>query len=124
MFEGEEAVGWCQYGSPAELPGITHRAQVAAPGDLPDYRITCFYVDRRHRGRGVARAALAGALDLIAAAGGGVVDGYPQDRAPGVRVSSPFLHGGSRAMFEDAGFVYVRPKGTRDCIVRRTVAPA
>lgn len=52
VFESEEAVGWCQYGSPAELPGITHRAQVAAPGDLPDYRITCFYVDRRHRGRG------------------------------------------------------------------------
>jgi hypothetical protein len=28
VFDGEAAVGWCQYGSPEELPGITHRKEV------------------------------------------------------------------------------------------------
>jgi hypothetical protein len=46
---------------------------------LPDYRITCFFVDRRYRRKGVAAVALRGALDLIAQSGGGVVEAYPQD---------------------------------------------
>src|SRR6266540_4911939 len=65
------AQGWCQYGSPEELPGIKHRREYdkdAPP--RPDWRITCFYVDKKHRGQGTARAALEGALDQIAHAGG------------------------------------------------------
>ncbi len=38
---------------------------------LPDYRITCFFVDRDHRRNGVAGVALRGALELIAQGGGG-----------------------------------------------------
>ena len=46
------AIGWCQYGPPAELPSIFQ-----------------------------------GALDLIAQAGGGVVEAYPQDTA-GKKISA------------------------------------
>src|SRR4051794_35136703 len=66
------AQGWCQYGSPAELPGIKHRRvydKDAPP--LPDWRITCFYVDRRHRGQGIGRTALAGGVGPVAAGRGG-----------------------------------------------------
>lgn len=123
VFEGDDAVGWCEYGPPDELPGIYHAKELAARGDpLPDYRLTCFFVDRRHRGRGVAAAALRGALDLIAHAGGGVVETYPRD-APGTRVSASFLYNGTRPMFERAGFVYVGPKGTKNCVMRLTVSP-
>jgi hypothetical protein len=27
VFDGDEAVAWCQYGTPAELPNIKHRTQ-------------------------------------------------------------------------------------------------
>ena len=46
-----KAQGWCQYGSPEELSGIKHRRvydKDAPP--RPDWRITCFYVDKKHRG--------------------------------------------------------------------------
>lgn len=90
VFDGETAVGWCQYGSPEELPGITHRAEVEYEGaPVPDYRLTCFFVDRRHRRKGVAEAALGGALELIAAAGGGVVEAYPFDIAGKKGPASP-----------------------------------
>ncbi|MGI8949398.1 MAG: hypothetical protein ACR2FV_15780 [Ornithinimicrobium sp.] len=46
---------------------------------LPDYRLTCFFVDRRCRRKGVATAALDGALALIAADGGGLVETYPRE---------------------------------------------
>jgi GNAT superfamily N-acetyltransferase len=71
LDEDGAAQGWCQYGSREELPGIKHRREYdkdAPP--RPDWRITCLFVDRKHRGQGIARAALAGALDQIAHAGG------------------------------------------------------
>jgi hypothetical protein len=56
VFEGEDAIAWCQYGSPAELPGIYHRKQYDAGETNPaPWRITCFFVDRDHRRSGVAR---------------------------------------------------------------------
>ncbi len=79
LDEDGAAQGWCQYGSPEELPNIKHKRQYdknAPP--RPDWRITCFYVDKRHRGQGIARAALEGALGQIASAGGGLVEAIPE----------------------------------------------
>jgi GNAT superfamily N-acetyltransferase len=60
--------------------GLTQKA--------PDYRLTCFFVDWDYRRKGVAAMALRGALDLIAKAGGGVVEAYPQD-TQGKRTRAP-----------------------------------
>jgi hypothetical protein len=90
---------------------------------LPDYRLTCFFVDREHRREGVAAVALGGALDLIAGAGGGVVEAYPQDTA-GRKISASFLYNGTRSMFEKAGFDYERPKGKNHCVMRKVVRAA
>jgi len=44
-------VAWCEYGTPDALPGIYHRKEFEAELDrLPDYRLRCFFVFRRHRG--------------------------------------------------------------------------
>ena len=121
VLDGVEAVAWAQYGPPAELPNIYHRKQYDAELDLvPDWRITCLFVDKSHRRRGVSALALQGALDLIAQAGGGVVEGYPHDNE-GAKVS--VLYDGTRSLFEQAGFGYVRAKGTKNCVMRRTVGP-
>jgi GNAT superfamily N-acetyltransferase len=89
----------------------------------PDYRITCFFVYRDYRRKGVAAVALRGALDLIAKAGGGVVEGYPHDTRS-KKVSSSFLYSATRSLFEEAGFSYERPKGKKNCVMRTTVSPA
>jgi hypothetical protein len=75
-------------------------------------------VDKKYRRRGVTEAALRGAVDLIAKAGGGVVEGYPHDNE-GKKVS--VLYNGTRSLYERAEFSYVRPKGTRNCVMRRVV---
>jgi hypothetical protein len=76
-------------------------------------------VDKKARRQGVTEAALRGALDLIAEEGGGVVEGYPHDTEDGRKVS--VLYSATRAVYERAGFSYVRPKGLRNCIMRRVV---
>ncbi len=125
VFEGEAAIAWCEYGSPDELPGIYHRKEYDAGEQNPaPWRITCFFVDRDHRRSGVAREALDGALELIAQAGGGEVVSFPNVVEPGTRTSSSFLHNGTRAMFEKAGFTFERRLGKNKTVVRKTVAPA
>ena len=124
LDEDGAAQGWCQYGSPEELPGIKHRREYdkdAPP--LPDWRITCFYVDKRHRGQGIARAALEGAVDQIARSGGGLVEAISEvtaDReAPG-----RFLFSATVELFEELGFKRGRQVGKHAWIVSRVVEPA
>ena len=124
VFDGDVAVGWCQFGAPAELPNINHRKQYEAEVDvLPDYRLTCFFVDKRYRRRGVSAFALQGALDLIAKSGGGVVEAYPQDTG-GKKITASFLYSCTRSLFEQAGFDYVRPKGKNHTVMRTTIDAA
>ena len=121
VFDGDMAVAWCEYGTPDELPNIYHRKQYETERDrLPDYRITCFFVDREYRRKGVSSVALSGAVGLIAQAGGGVVEAYPHD-IEGKKVSASFLYNGTRTLFEEAGFDYVRSKGAKNCVMRKTV---
>ena len=68
------AQGWCQYGSPDELTLKHGREYRKDPPPPARWRITCVFVDTRHRGQGIARAGLEGALDQIATAGGGLVE--------------------------------------------------
>ena len=123
VFDGDACVGWCQFGSPDELPRIKHRrAYNDGLVDLPVWRITCFFVDRAYRGRGVASAALQGALDEIARLGGGTVESFPED-AEGRKVSGSFLHNATVSMFESRGFQRTRRLGKNHWVVTRWVLP-
>jgi hypothetical protein len=124
VYDGSTCVGWCQFGSPEELPRIKSRREYESGlTRLPDWRITCFFVDRAHRGEGVASAALGGALSEIATLGGGVVESYPEDVA-GRSVSGSFLHNATVSMFESHGFERTRQIGKNRWVVTRTVHPA
>ena len=119
VYDGADVVGWCQYGPPVELParmGGFRRLGAAVPA----WRITCFFVDRDRRREGIAEAALAGALRMIAAKGGGTVDGYPIGTR-GKAYSSSFLFGGIESMFVEAGFSPLGSLGTSKKVMRKVV---
>ena len=120
-FDGGSCVGWCQFGPTDELPRIKRqRAYRDGLTHLPDWRITCFFVDKAKRNRGVAAAALRGALREIARRGGGTVESYPEE-VVGRNVSSAFLHNGSVAMFEREGFERMRLIGKNHWVVAKVV---
>ena len=55
VFDGDEAVAWAEYGTVAELPNIHHRKQWETETEQrADFRITCLFVDRRYRRKGMA----------------------------------------------------------------------
>jgi GNAT superfamily N-acetyltransferase len=116
--------GWCQYGRPEELPGIKHRREYAKDAPpRPDWRITCFYVDKKHRGQGIARAALEGALDQIAEAGGGLVEAISEVTV-GREAPGRFLFSATVELFEQYGFSRGRQVGKHAWILSRQVSPA
>ena len=87
---------------------------------LPDWRITCFFSDKGHRGTGVASAALEGAVGQIRTLGGGRIEGYPED-IEGRKASSAFLFNGALSTFERLGFDRSRKIGKHRWVVTLTV---
>ena len=112
VFDGADCVGWCQFGAPDEVPRIKSRAAYEkGRTTVPDWRIACCYVGKGHRRQGVATAALAGAVDLIAGMGGGTVEGYPEEAGS---VPAGFL-------FNGVGFTRDRKIGKHRWVVTRLV---
>jgi GNAT superfamily N-acetyltransferase len=121
VFEGGDCVGWCQFGAPSEVPRIKNRAAYDKGRTAsPDWRIACCYVGKGHRRQGVATAALAGALDLIAGLGGGTVEGYPESADS---VPAGFLYHGALSTYEKLGFVRDRMIGKHRWVVTTVVEP-
>lgn len=120
VFDGDICVAWCQFGPPQELPNIYHKKEVESKMTMPDWRITCIFVDKNYRKKGLSFFALNGALELIKNLGGGVVESYPQD-TQGRKISNSFLYNGTKEIFEKAGFNYEGKKGQNHCIMRKTI---
>jgi GNAT superfamily N-acetyltransferase len=126
VYEGKTPIGWCQYGSQEELPRIdarrTYRKVAPSVGDTKLWRITCFFVDPRHRGRGVSKLALRAALESIRRQGGGVVEAYPV--VSGKMAAVPeWRWFGTPGMFRKEGFLTVASLGTSGVLMRKTISP-
>ena len=119
VFDGDDCVGWCQFGAPDELPRIKSRAAYEkGRTTTPDWRIACCFVGKGHRRQGVATAALAGAFDLIAGLGGGEVEGYPEDAES---VPAGFLFNGALSTYEQQGFKRQRMIGKHRWVMTKRV---
>jgi GNAT superfamily N-acetyltransferase len=115
------AQGWCQYGRPDELTLKHQREYAKDPPPSADWRIACIFVDKRHRGQGVARAGLEGALAQIADAGGGRVEAISEVTA-GREAQGRFLFSATVELFEDLGFERGRQVGKHAYIVSREIS--
>jgi hypothetical protein len=123
VYDGERCVGWCQYGSPAELPNIKNtKAYQKELSSLPDWRIGCVFTGKDHRREGVARAAVSGALEAIAAAGGGLVEAYPEQVEGRGPQRGAYFHTGPEDLFVELGFERDRQIAKWRWVMRRHVA--
>lgn len=126
VYDGETLAGWCQYGPKEELPridaGRNYKKVGPSTSDKKLWRITCFFVDKKHRGLGVAKAALDSALESIEKQGGGIVEAYPVVSKK--LVANPeWVWFGTPSMFQKHGFKSVAPLGTSYMLMRKTISP-
>ncbi|HET6555142.1 MAG TPA: GNAT family N-acetyltransferase [Dyella sp.] len=78
-FDGERAVGWCQLTPRADLPWLDGGKARIAVDAVPVWSISCFYVRRGYRNKGVTRALIKAAVDAARRAGAPAIEAYPWD---------------------------------------------
>jgi GNAT superfamily N-acetyltransferase len=125
IYDEGTPVGWCQYGTDSELPRIDagrgYKKLGRPAGADRLWRITCFFVDRQYRGKGVAKAALREALHSIELKGGGIVEAYPVVSKK-MEAVPEWRWFGVPSMFLAEGFVTVGPLGTSGVLMRKVVS--
>lgn len=108
---GDDPVGWCQFGPKEELPRIdTKKAYIPTSKDA--WRVTCFFIDRGHRGKGFGEYALKQSISAMKKLGAKSVEAYPVE---GSR-SATLLWSGTPGLFEGVGFSNVGPLGKNSWI--------
>jgi len=117
VYHNRRPVGWCQFGPSKELPRIDNMKDYTPSQQEDLWRITCFFTDRDYRRKGVAKAALNGALHYMKQYGAEVVEAYPVD--PRKRHSSNMLWNGTPDLFNSAGFTKVRKLGRERWIFKK-----
>jgi GNAT superfamily N-acetyltransferase len=70
--------------------------------DQPVWSVTCFFVSRRSRRKGVAVELLKAAVEHVKKQGGKIVEGYPVDAQKDL--PAPSIYTGTTSAFRQAGF--------------------
>lgn len=106
-YDGAEAIGWVSVGPREDYERLAFSKVLAPIDDTPVWSIVCFVVGRRVRGRGVAAALLAAAVDYARDHGASMLEAYPVEIPDGGRIPSANAYHGTLSMFERAGFEVV-----------------
>jgi GNAT superfamily N-acetyltransferase len=102
-YDGADPVGWVGLGPRLHFERLVRSRFLRPVDDLPVWSVVCFFVSRRSRGRGVARALLDGAVAYAREHGAPAVEGYA--REPGERrLSADSAYTGTVSLFRGGGF--------------------
>ena len=116
-YDGDDPVGWCAVAERGAYPRLARSKILAPVDDAAVWSVTCFFVRRDWRRRGVSVALLTGATRWVASRGGRILEGYPTD----TRNDQPaaFVSQGLFGAFRRAGFREVARRSESRPIVRR-----
>ncbi len=78
-FEGATAVGWCQLSPRDSLPWLDRTRPLKRVDALPVWSISCFFVRKGYRKKGVTAVLIREALNAARNAGAPALEAYPLD---------------------------------------------
>jgi GNAT superfamily N-acetyltransferase len=106
-YDGDVPVGWAGVAPRADLNSFARtNGKIPHVDDQPVWAVWCFRTRAGNRGRGIAHALLAGAVDFALSYGAPVIEGYPVENRD-ARVDLTMGYVGTRTLFERAGFAKV-----------------
>jgi GNAT superfamily N-acetyltransferase len=114
-----EPVGWVALAPRAEYRRLENSRVLAPIDDQPVWSVTCFFVRRDWRKRGLTGRLLREAAMYAASRGATVLEGYPTDTNK--PVAAAFVWTGIASTFEGAGFREVARRSASRPIMRRTL---
>ncbi len=115
-YAGGEPVGWCAIAPRSEYSRL-ERSRVLRPVDAePVWSVTCFFVAKGWRRRGLSTALLEAAVKFAGERGARVVEGYPIDSPR--PTPDAFAYTGLVSTFRRAGFREVARRSPTRPIMR------
>lgn len=97
-----EAVGWVAVEPRTAYEKLAHSRVLTPVDEQPVWSVTCFYVAKKYRSRGVSVRLLKAAVAHVRRKGGNIVEGYPIDTQGAM--PDPFIYTGTASAFMQAGF--------------------
>ena len=121
-YAGKEPVGWCAI-APRETYLVLENSRVLARVDeKPVWSVTCFFIPRPWRHRGVSTQLLKAATKFARQRGARIVEGYPLDPRPGKAMATlAWAWPGMLPTFTRAGFQEVERRSPTRPIMRRAL---
>ncbi len=121
-YAGDEPVGWVAIEPRSAYPRLA-RSRILAPVDeRPVWSITCFFVARPHRGKGLTRALIQAAVRYARSRGATIVEAYPVE--PAREVADAVVYHGAASTFRAVGFEEVARRSRTRPIVRKALRGA
>jgi GNAT superfamily N-acetyltransferase len=117
-YAAGEPVGWCAVAPRADYVRLARSRSLKPIDDQPVWSITCFFVARPLRHRGVMLTLIHAACDFARAQGGEIVEAYPvipHDK----RYPAAFAYTGLLSAFLGCGFHEVARPSAHRAVVRR-----
>jgi GNAT superfamily N-acetyltransferase len=99
-FAGDIAVGWCQVTPRDAVPALDRLWRLRRVDDLPVWSLSCLYVRKGYRRRGITTQLITAALKAAKRAKAPALEAYPFD----ANVSPSASGCGYASTFERAGF--------------------
>jgi GNAT superfamily N-acetyltransferase len=118
-YRGRQPVGWVSLGPRANFRRLERSSVMKPVDDTPVWSIVCFVVPAQHRGQGVARGLLKGAIDYAGRRGAAMLEAYPVDRPS--RSSDEAMWFGPKSMSDAAGFEEVARRRPHRPVVRKPI---
>ncbi len=120
-YDNNEVIGWCAIG-----PRDRYKRAIKTPTyqgrdpleDSDVWLVSCFYIDKAYRKKGVTRALLAGAVSFAEKYGASAIEGFPFRK--GVK-SSGDKQVGNESVFEDLAFKMHLIVSSNRCIMRKEI---
>lgn len=117
-YAGKEPVGWCAIGPRESYVRLANSRVLKPVDEQPVWSVTCFFIRRDWRRKGLSSQLLAAASAFAKKQGAQVVEGYPTDPKSGPQADA-FVWTGLSGTFERAGFREVARRSPTRPIMRK-----
>lgn len=112
-------VGWIAVEPRSQYPKLAHSRTLKPVDDQEVWSITCFFVEKKHRRKGITVELLKAAVAHAKKYGAKIVEGYPIDTKK--NEAPPFIFTGTVSAFKQAGFEEVARGAPTRPIFRFTI---
>lgn len=112
-------VGWCAVAAREDYPGLARSRVLKPVDDQAVWSITCLFINKEYRKRGLSAGLLQAACDFASTRGATIVEGYPVEPGPDKKYADAFVWNGLASSYLKAGFTEVARRSPSRPVMRK-----